>query len=58
VSAGKRESSTTDKSHSGSAGTGGYPEDTPRRNDRRDLPDARTPHQHQNRPDKKPAPSR
>lgn len=58
MSSGKRASSSTDKSQSGSTGTGGYPEDTPRRNDQHDLPDERTPHEHQNRPDKKPAPSR
>jgi hypothetical protein len=39
-------------------GTRGYPEDTPRRNDKHHMPDEHTPHEHQNRPEQKPAPSR
>lgn len=32
----------------------GYPEEQPKTNTRKDKPDANTPHEHQNVPDKKP----
>lgn len=38
-------------------GTSGYPEDQPRRNDKRDMPEPHTPHEHQNAPERKPKPS-
>lgn len=40
-----------------SVGTSGYPEPTPRRNDKHDMPDKGTPHEHQNLPQQKPQPS-
>jgi len=42
---------------SASPGTKGYAEQQPRRNDRREMPDERTPHEHQNRPRQNPRPS-
>ncbi|HEY9511138.1 MAG TPA: hypothetical protein VIQ48_01050 [Rhodanobacter sp.] len=38
-------------------GTRGYPEPQPQRNDKRDMPDRHTPHEHQNNPERKPNPS-
>ncbi len=58
MNASSREPASTDEHKPTSPGTRGYPEDTPRRNDRHDLPDEGTLHEHQNRPEQKPAPSR
>jgi hypothetical protein len=40
-----------------SPGTSGYPEPQPRRNDKKDMPGPKTPHEHQNDPARKPKPS-
>jgi hypothetical protein len=40
-----------------SPGTSGYPEPQPRRNDGKDMPGPKTPHEHQNDPARKPKPS-
>lgn len=40
-----------------SPGTKGYAEQQPRRNDKREMPDEHTPHEHQNRPHQTPRPS-
>ena len=53
-----RDPAGTDEHKPTAPGTRGYPEDTPRRNDRHDLPNESTPHEHQIRPEQKPAPSR
>ena len=37
-----------------SPGTSGYPEPQPRRNDKKDMPGPKTPHEHQNDPARKP----
>lgn len=42
---------------SSSPGTKGYAEQQPRRNDKREMPDKHTPHEHQNKPEQEPRPS-
>lgn len=46
----------TDKPAKPSPKHSGYPEEQPRTNKKQDKPDAHTPHEPQNVPDKKPAP--